>query len=267
MPLVYAVIHNGNGDFIICTKNLKGYFFHNADDGVSIIPAGQPLRGGGLHAFPGGTPEVGGIIDGAREEAEEELAIELGTGNNTPAPYTGLGGDYYGVYFNVGHGFEQTFTEITTHLQNGRNAAQAVVAGRYTRNDQYEELMQAFAICPPDNELASAEVWNVFYNAAQIDALRLSRNTNWFYNMIINLELALFPVAIKDVGGRMVGIAKTIAIYPGPQYNVDGILFNNGLDLDGQYSLEIGGVSYEALILDAMPDQGGFAMFRPINND
>jgi hypothetical protein len=267
MALVYAIIHNGNGDFIICTKNVRGYFFHSNAGGGSIIPAGQLLRGGGLNAFPGGTPDVGGIVDGAREEAEEELAIELGTGNNNPATYIGNGGEYYGVYFNVGVSFDDTRAEIAAHLLNGRNAARAVVAGHYTQNDQYEELMNNFSVCPPDNELASAEVWNVFYNSAEIDNLRRSRYTDWFYNMIINLEMALFPIVIKDFSGRTVGIAKTMAIYPGPQYSVDYILFNAGLDMRGQYSLESGGMRYRNLVLDEMPNQRGFAMFRPYEND
>lgn len=262
MALVYAVVHNGNGDFIICVKNLKGYFFHNpGGNGGAIIPLGQDLRGGGLPCFPGGTPSLSGVIEGAAEELEEELAIEVGPGRANPPYYIGNRGQYYGVYFNVAQSYDATLAEAREHLANAQRAVGAIQNGTYTQNSQYDALLAAFAVCPMDNELASADSWNVFYNRTQISAL--NRNpTDWFYNMIINLQQYLFPVSIYAPDGRLAGIGKTLNVIPGPQFIVDYILFDGALlTTSGTYRIVYRSVSYRDLTLDETPNQRGLAVF------
>lgn len=261
MAYVYAVLHNGNGDFIICRKNEKGYFFHNkSGTGGSIYPNGVTLNGGGFYSFPGGTPDVPGVVDGAREELEEEMAIEVGTGNLNPAYYNG--GKYYGVYFSIGKGYADTLQQAKEHLAHGQAAALAVADGTYTQSSQYEAMLEAFNICPQDNELNGPESWNVFYDRDKIEALN-KVPTDWFYRIIMNLSAQLFPCRVYDVSGRLVGMAQGMAEIDGPQFILRYILFDPVLlTTSGVYKIVYMGWSYAGLTMEATPLRGGVAAFK-----
>jgi hypothetical protein len=96
--------------------------------------------------------------------------------------------------------------------------------------------------------------------------LRLDNDTNWFYNIIVNLRNILFPVSIYDLAGRVVGIAQDISIHPGSMYTLNYILFDAArLDTQGTYRIAYHGSSYTHLRMDETPNQRGMAVFQEMD--
>ena len=248
MPLVYAVVHNGYGDFMICMKNQRGYFFHNKNGpGGKTFQQGRFLRGGGFRCFPGGTPDLPGVIAGALEELEEETGIILQQGQAVPQYYSGVSGQYqyYGVYFDVGQQYPTILNTMATNLYSGQQAAASVAQGNF--NNQYTQLRQYYAGCPMDNEVNSPVSWNLILDHAQIAALSTNQATDWFYNIIMNLQQQLFPVTIQELNGQPAGFARSIT-QTGGQYLLDGVLYNPALLLPvGQYNILYAGNTYQGL--------------------
>src|SRR5579872_2454297 len=102
MAQVYAIVHDGKGNFIIATKNFRGYYFHDPKkprEG-SILPKGKILNGAAKRAFPGGHLESAEInratiIAGASAELFEETEAHPVDAYPAPDFYSGTGGAYY----------------------------------------------------------------------------------------------------------------------------------------------------------------------------
>lgn len=270
MPKVYAVLHDGKGEFMIAYKNLRGYFFHNPRGaGGSIIPAGQPLNGANYWALPGGNPGVPldtdeQIIDAAIKELMEETGIEVGTSRCTPAIYRGEG--YYGVYFWVDGSFSQMVTEGQGRLRQGRLAAAAVQAGTYTQNDQYAALLAAFN-CPDDNELANVYPWNLFEEWHMIEELQHHVGTDWYYTILLNLRNQLFLVKILDLHGRIIGIGLDLSFQPNDVFVVSNILYDGSQLLgEGEYIILYEGDRIEHVLFNPNTQQGGTGIFKDRNS-
>lgn len=107
---VYAVVHDGQGNFLIAQKNEKGYFF--SSNGGKIVPDGQLLNGSGLSGFPGGGLGTDNPTDGALREFWEETNVQLQNYNYQAQPEVYVGDRYYGVYFNVGNQLNDLLTII-----------------------------------------------------------------------------------------------------------------------------------------------------------
>ncbi len=191
---VYAVAHNGQGDFIIGFKNRFGWFFHT-NGGVVLPPPGQQLNGGDDYVFPGGELEESeDPIVGAWREIFEETNEHLGGWIAQPDLYEGQEPPgspeprirYYGVYFNIGDQLLPLFETISGNLVAGGRAAQAVIRGEFQGN--YHGLLQAFDGCPPDNELNRAYLWNFRDDWQTIQGWQNDRNKSWYYYILNNLR-------------------------------------------------------------------------------
>lgn len=189
---VYAVVHDGNGNFLMATKMQRGYFFHNPAGGGTIIPAGQPLNAGGRPAFPGGGLVGQDPAAGARTEFLEETAMALGAATpQNPAPYHGGQGtnwDYYGVYFQLTPADLVTLSNfVQDHLAIGNRAAEAIIEEHFGPSE-YPSLMADFPGCPADNELATAYLWNLQTNWVTIETWQNDPQLSWYYNILLNLR-------------------------------------------------------------------------------
>lgn len=261
----YAVVHNGIGDFLIFSKNNKGYFFHRRGGGGSIIVDGKVLNGAGDYAFPGGKPDdQGDVIDGAIEEMRDETRINLAGYRNEPDWYyeDTADGEYYGVYFNVGNDLDDIAAEALAYLRAGEQAAQAVIDGHYVAG-QYGELMDAFPDSPADNELARfVASWNLFDQWDEIEALN-APPTDWFYNIIINLYEELFPARIYDAHDNIIGIAHEMILSAGNLYTTNCILYDPASLLqNGVYRVTQGEEEFARMGLRYLGGQQGVAEFR-----
>ena len=189
---VYAVVHDGKGNFLLGYKNEKGYFFHPD----TVIPAGKALNGGGLYAIPGGGFEGGGdpAIGGAKEFLEE-TNVELRNFPQTLSPpdkkwIFNSNWSYYGVYYNLGDHFEEAVSAAANNLVAGYSAAEAVQQRAYGVG-QYQELRAAFPGCPQDNELGTIQVWNISNDWAAISQWQNNSNLDWFYNILLYYKNSL----------------------------------------------------------------------------
>jgi ADP-ribose pyrophosphatase YjhB (NUDIX family) len=192
MTQIYAIVHDGAGNFLIAKKNVLGYFFHDPGGGGTIVPKGQKLNGAGDWAFPGGALQGDGVDQTARNEFKEECALEVPTDERKPDRYSGSDGKwtYYGVYFDVGGKLDTLNADVNEHLKIGTKAAGAVMAGKY-RKEQYTELMRTFPGSPVDNELASTEVWNLVEKWTEIASWKDDRKKGWYYCILDNLRTVL----------------------------------------------------------------------------
>ncbi|MEH1842371.1 MAG: NUDIX hydrolase [Nostoc sp.] len=195
---VYAVAHNGRGDFIIGFKNQYGLFFHDPIGGGHVLsPPGQRLNGGNDYALPGGElNEMEIPIIGAWREFFEETNEHLDSWIAQPDVYEGREPPnspepriyYYGVYFDLGVDrllpLFETIAEI--NLESGRSAAQAVSQGRFQGN--YNGLRAAFPGCPPDNELKQVHLWNLRVDWHTIQGWQNDQNKSWYYYILNNLR-------------------------------------------------------------------------------
>lgn len=212
MAQVYAIIHDGAGNFIIAWKNPCSYFFHNTGGGGTIYPDGSGIHDPDNWAFPGGGMK-GGVVPGALTELKEETNVVLDPALAQPAYHTGKG--YYGVYFNVSEDFDSVYDLIAGNLAIGVNAVQAITAkgSKYTE-DKYDLLMKDFPGCPADNELFSVKIWNLLTDAQKISDLN-TEGTEWYYAILMKLlQQTQFPVTIQDENGNVVGAGIPVAGSP-----------------------------------------------------
>lgn len=194
MSQVYAVLHDGNRNFLIGVKNGRGYYFHNSSPASrergEIKPSGQPLNGGGLYALPGGHLEGGytpanGALAEFLEEVNEDLAREKNVLN--PDAYYGSD-DYWGVYFQVTPILlEDLWRRGQANLVAGVAAANAVIAHRYDAH-QYAQLTRDFPKSPMDNELHECVIGNLDRDWNVIEKWEKDRNLSWFYYILLNLK-------------------------------------------------------------------------------
>lgn len=191
---VYAVVHDGRGDFIIGFKNRIGWFFHT-NGGVVLTPPGQLLNGGDDYALPGG--ELGLLEDpvtGAWRELFEETNEHFSGWRQQPEVYEGREPPnsldpivkYYGVYLNVGNQLLPFFEVTSRNLVAGRAAAQAASRGDY--QGDYNGLRAAFDGCPEDNELNRAYLWGLRRDWPTIQRWQNDRNKSWYYHILNNLR-------------------------------------------------------------------------------
>jgi 8-oxo-dGTP pyrophosphatase MutT (NUDIX family) len=258
MAQVYAIMHNGKGEFMIAFKNTRGYFFHNPAGGGTIIPAGQILNGGHNWAFPGGRLEVADPVQGALHEFLEETGVGLDAKMAAPNVYAARG--YYGVYFNAGSNFIPLLKSAQMNLDLGRQAAAKVIDGTYGIG-QYAQLMTAYQGCPADNELSDVYPWNLREQIAEINMLGRDPSTNWYFNILANLALQTYGVIVTDADGLLAGIGETVVVEAGPIYQVSVFTEDpNRLLPQGYYTIVTNAQQYRHLNFTSLA--GGIASFR-----
>ncbi|HVU95430.1 MAG TPA: hypothetical protein VHE34_09405 [Puia sp.] len=271
MPQVYAIVHNGLGDFIIAVKNRKGYFFHTSIeplrgcvyyDGVDIT------NGGGRYALPGGKLEAeiinpATIVAGAIQEMLEETTVVLDPASAQPAYFAGEGNRYYGVYFGVaGEAFNTVANTIREKLQRGQAAVDAIL--RHTWHGNYDRLIREFA-CPLDNELERSVVWNLVRNWPDIAELELRRETDWYYYILLHLRDTSYPVRVLDLRGRIVGLGSRVDQQAGPRYLVENLIYDEArLEGTGEYILLFGERRIHGVKFIPGSAQGANGLFEPM---
>lgn len=216
---LYAVVHDGEGNFLMAEKNKVAYFFHEDTEtgniSGSIYPKGRSQldRGGGKPAFPGGAIVLGKdtdqyessileglLIDGAvKEFFEETNALLHDTKKDQgyklnppifPGYYRGKL-EYFGVYFEVDKKFlEHLFNTIKLNLSQGFEAAQAVKQEKF--KGTYKQLRTDYKGCPLDNELYEIELWNLIDKWSTIKGwVKPEEGLDWYFHILSNLKTHL----------------------------------------------------------------------------
>ena len=271
MPQVYAIVHNGLGDFIIAVKNRKGYFFHTSIeplrgcvyyDGVDIT------NGGGRYALPGGKLEAAivnpaTIVAGAVQEMLEETTVILDPATAQPAYFTGEGDRYYGVYFLVaGEAFNAVAATVRDRLQRGQAAVNDIL--RHIWHGNYDRLIREFT-CPLDNELERSLVWNLVSNWPDIAELEHRRETDWYYYILRHLRDTSYPVQVHDLAGRVVGLGTKVDQEAGPGYLVENLIYDPArLERTGEYNLLFAERRIHGVKFIGTPPQGANGYFEPM---
>ena len=187
---VYAVYYEASGRFLLGFKLQLGYFFYNPKTGGRLVPKGQGLNGGGKYALPGGKLEAKEkVIDGARREFFEETAarIEAIQTNDQRFKDPDHDLDYAAAFFRIQPEIFDTTTLaiINTNLPAGLEAMAAVKDGRIK---QYAEIERVFEASPQDNELETAEVWNVRTDWDEIAKWPADKDLSWYYEILLYLK-------------------------------------------------------------------------------
>lgn len=195
---VYAVLYSGTGNFLMGHKPDQGYFFHGSAGGT-IFPEGVVLNGAGKPALPGGKLEGSDIVKGAQKEFQEECGAKISFSSSAliidketyplkaattwSPPDTG----YCAAFFKVEDGDLGQIGYIIqeTNLLEARTAMKKVVSGELT---DYATISAYYPYCPLDNELGSAEIWNLTTNAKQIAALGEDEDTDWYCAILGQLK-------------------------------------------------------------------------------
>ena len=234
MAQVYAVMHDGKGEFMIAFKNTLGYFFHKAGGGGTIIPDGTPLNGAAEWALPGGRLEVGDPVQGALNEFFEETGVGLDPKMAYPGYLRGRG--YYGVYFNAGSNFSPLVSSAHLNLEQAQKAANAVKAGTYGIG-QYNELMDEYTGSPQDNELSEVYPWNLKEQINEINMLGENPVTDWYFGILSNLALETYGVIVTDPNNLLAGIGNSCAVQVGNQYVITDFVGSERLLQQGYYTI------------------------------
>ncbi|WGS40531.1 NUDIX hydrolase [Burkholderia sp. JSH-S8] len=194
MAQTYAVVYDSSSrNFFIAVKNRRSFFYHT-NGGRIFPPNGVAItHGPGLPALPGGGLESPDPAIGAANEFQEETGVELRQFHGEVWPkewHQGSGkSEYYGVYFKFSlANFKSIGAAAITNLVTGVNVARAIANGQIK---SYPEIFNQYPNCPPDNELASGEIWNLDKDWAKIEALGNDENTDWFYSILLNLRNVL----------------------------------------------------------------------------
>jgi ADP-ribose pyrophosphatase YjhB (NUDIX family) len=187
---VYAVYYEASGRFLLGLKLQLGYFFYNPKTGGRIVPRGQGLNGGGKCALPGGKKEANEtVIDGARREFLEETAAGIVAIRADEHQFKDHKHDldYATAFFRIQPEIFDTTTLaiIKTNLPAGLEAMAAVKDGRIK---QYAEIERRFGASPQDNELETAEVWNVQTDWDKIAEWRADKDLSWYYEILLYLK-------------------------------------------------------------------------------
>ncbi|MEM7066437.1 MAG: NUDIX hydrolase [Cyanobacteria bacterium P01_B01_bin.77] len=196
---VYAVVHDGSGDFLIAKKNEQSYFYGPSDRNPrgTTDPRGMRVNGCGNYAFPGGRLDRNeNIVDGATREFYEETSVQLEAQDYLLVPAMYCEGDDYGgfcgVYFQYTENDFNRFVELVqAGLLEGEKAARFVRSQNLV--NRYGYLRQEFGLAPMDNELSYGTVWNLETNWDDIIQLGNNPVTDWFYLILKNLNNVYFP--------------------------------------------------------------------------
>lgn len=188
MAQVYAVVHDGTGNFLMARKNTYGFFF--STNGGAIVQKGQGLNGAGLPAFPGGGLESYTAIEGAKKEFLEETRVNLNQFGLKCAEfkYNSRRGKHLfsAVFFQVDTTYLRTIQKLAAkNLIIGNDVASAIYRNKAT---SYKDNIENNPYCPLDNELFSIEIWNVDTNKDDINALCDHEQVGWYYLIIKELE-------------------------------------------------------------------------------
>lgn len=190
MPQTYAVVYVENGDFIIAKKNELGYFFQSQTGG-DIYPNGFPIRNGpGLSALPGGSfPNGTDPAIGAGNEFWEETGVQLRSFEQKvqSVQFLDRGHYYYGVYYKLS---QNDFFSVFNHASNSIQIANQLVASDIQTGiiTNYSQISRLYPRCPLDNELASCQIWNLYRDWSEIQALNYNQSTNWFFEILDYLK-------------------------------------------------------------------------------
>ena len=124
----------------------------------------------------------------------EETGIDIGDLQSlkleprewTPPKGEQYSGEYYGVYFKVSSAdFLMITNTAKDNLEQGFKAAKDIKNKKITK---YSGIKEKYPGSPADNELESQFIWNLQKNWDDIEALKKSGNTNWFYYILENLK-------------------------------------------------------------------------------
>ena len=197
---VYAVLYSGGGNFLMGRKPARGYFFHDSSDG-KIIQNGVPLNGANKPALPGGKLEGEDIVAGAQKEFQEECGAKIsfsvseliinGQNYQLEATYSWVSGctKYCAAFFKFAdEDLGKIVNFINFNLRQAGEAANRIVKGEITA---YGNIFKDYPCCPPDNELDTAEIWNLKGNKEEIDKLEKDNATGWFYEILMYLKQKL----------------------------------------------------------------------------
>ncbi|TDC83290.1 NUDIX domain-containing protein [Micromonospora sp. KC606] len=165
---VYAVYHDGEGKFLLATKNNRGYFFqpNRRNPQGAVYPKGFDLTpyGGGKRALPGGGMNDGESIRGC---AAREFREETGVTIDPQAGYQEYRPDIPGYVGKFAAGFFRTTPQNLQaacdainriHLDSAGKAARAV---REQQIRSYGQLRQNFPKAPMDDELSSVGIRDI----------------------------------------------------------------------------------------------------------
>jgi hypothetical protein len=268
MAQVYAVVHNGKGEFLIAFKNQKGYFFHDPENEGQgfILPAGKKLNGASNFALPGGGLATGPVnldlvVLGARKEMLEETTIQLNRQIANDFYFADPGSEYYAAYFQAGADYRLIQATIHEKLAHAGSAAAQIANNTWTGT--YPELIHDFD-CPMDNELRDLYSWDLVEDWEAICQLLHNKATSWYYYILKNLRDTFFPIRITDALANTVGIGRGVAEIAGPEYIVDTLVFDPAsLTGDGVYTLHTSTGSYPRLKFNPGTVSGDAGVFRP----
>ena len=190
------------GDFFLGTKRERGYFFHKKGGGGDVLREGKKLHGAGKKCLPGGGKEEGGsgnaIVkkEAGREfkETRHVLNTDRDIEDFTSNKWTYGGGAYFAGYYRTSTAHAQQINGLVDpRLVRAGQIAEEIAAGRIT---DYESVQRNDV--PPDNELASCEIWNVHTRWSDIDAWKEDDELNWYREILLHLKTKL-------LGARLVG--------------------------------------------------------------
>ncbi|MBU4119896.1 MAG: hypothetical protein KJ555_14175 [Proteobacteria bacterium] len=195
---VYAVLFSSSGNFLMGHKPARGYFFHGSSGGT-VYQEGVVLHGAGKSALPGGKLEGSDIVAGGQKEFQEECGSKITFTSSmlvidreqyplrATVAWRPLSTGYCAAFFKVDDvDLGQILTIIQeTNLRQARTAMDEIIAARIT---DYEAIFSRYPYCPVDNELDSAEIWNLSANAEQVAALEEDEDTDWFYAILMHLQ-------------------------------------------------------------------------------
>lgn len=198
MSQAFAVVYDKQGNFLLCTKTLKSYFFHTkGDDGV-IVPKGEDLDRAGNYAFPGGKWDGGKVEEWVATDFFAETGIPIVHYQLTPPAYK-KDPAYIGVYYLVEPGHLLYLQqESTVRLVEGRNAAQGVCRGQFGPGD-YKKMRAFWNPTPGDNTQASIDIWNLHSNWDEIQQFKDIKDLSWFYYILENLHQVLASTPVVQI--------------------------------------------------------------------
>ncbi|MEU3352422.1 NUDIX hydrolase [Streptomyces sp. NPDC037389] len=206
MPLpeyVYAVMHDGNKNFLMFKKNTMGYFYKGRatqSSGIRIPHGGGKcaLPGGGVDEYPKIPVEEDGqgnpkcqkerISKEAIREFREETAAGISGLQCVCRGWKHYGRKrcyYYGVYFLCTP--EQL---IDGHAAVAKTLEVGAIASQSVKNGAIPEgriIAEHHCPAPLDNELCSVEKWNFTEKRSLIRSWRTDNDLSWFTVILENL--------------------------------------------------------------------------------